>query len=139
MTARQLTPQQLQEIRALLAEIPSERLVQYSDECLEEGFTGSGLALQDIINEVGRRLGFDVVNGRYRGKSGAIGNDGLWELPNKHKFVLEVKTTDAYRIDLNTIADYRRELLYLLRPVLCQGRASALRWLRTSPGHMAAK
>jgi len=100
-----------QEFRALLAEVPSDRLVQYSDECLKEAFPDSGLALQDIINEVGRRLGFSVTNGRYRGKSGLIGNDGLWELPNKHKIVSEVKTTDAYRIDLNTIAAYRRELV----------------------------
>jgi len=100
-----------QEFRALLSEIPAERLVQYAKECLDEPFTDSGLALQDIINEAGRRLGFGVTNGRYRGKSGVIGNDGLWELPNKHKIVLEVKTTDAYRIDLNVIDDYRRELV----------------------------
>jgi len=99
------------EFRSLLAELPSELLIRYADECLVEGFPDSGLALQDIINEVGRRLGFTVTNGRYRGKVGAIGNDGLWVLPNRHCIVLEVKTTDAYRIDLNVIADYRKDLL----------------------------
>lgn len=99
------------EFRELLAEIPAERIVQYADECLKEGFQDSGLALQDIINEVGRRLGFGVTYGRYRGKTGSIGNDGLWELPNGHKIVVEVKTTDAYRIDLNIIAGYRRDLV----------------------------
>lgn len=64
-----------EEFRALLSEVPAERIVQYADECLKEGFTDSGLALQDIINEVGRRLGFGVTHGRYRGKTGAIGND----------------------------------------------------------------
>jgi hypothetical protein len=77
---------------------------------LDESFADSGFVLQDLINEVGRRLGFDVENGRYRGKSGSIGNDGLWKLPNGHRIVVEVKTTDAYRIDLDVIADYRREL-----------------------------
>ena len=100
-----------QEFRALLSEIPAERLVEYSNECLNEPFGDSGLALQDIINEVGRRLGFGVTNGRYRGRRDAIGNDGLWGLPNGHKIILEVKTTDAYRIDLNVIAEYRRELM----------------------------
>ncbi|MDZ4818323.1 MAG: hypothetical protein SGJ20_05055 [Planctomycetota bacterium] len=99
------------EFRELLGEVPAERIVQYADECLKEGFQDSGLALQDIINEVGRRLGFGVTYGRYRGRTGAIGNDGLWELPNGHKIVVEVKTTDAYRIDLNVIAAYRRELV----------------------------
>lgn len=100
-----------QEFRTLLGELPSELLERYSIECLEESFQDSGLVLQDLINEIGRRIGFDVENGRYRGKSGSIGNDGLWQLPNGHKIVVEVKTTDAYRIDLNVIADYRRELV----------------------------
>jgi hypothetical protein len=99
------------EFRSLLAELPSELLARYASECLEESFPDSGLVLQDLINEVGRRLGFAVENGRYRGKSGAIGNDGLWKLPNGHNIVVEVKTTDAYRIDLDVIADYRRELV----------------------------
>jgi hypothetical protein len=100
-----------QEFRALLSEIPAPVLARFSNDCLEEAFTDSGLALQDLINEVGRRLGFKVQNGRYRGRQGVLGYDGLWELPNKHHLVVEVKTTDAYRIDLNTISAYRRELV----------------------------
>ena len=100
-----------QEFRELLGEVPAERIVQYADECLKDPFSDSGLALQDIINEVGRRLDFVVTPGRYRGKTGSIGNDGLWALPNKHKIIVEVKTTDAYRIDLNVIAAYRRQLI----------------------------
>jgi hypothetical protein len=99
------------EFQAFLAEVPSDQLVRFADECLTEPFPDSGLVLQDIINEVGRRLGFAVTNGRYRGRAGAIGNDGLWELPNRQKIVLEVKTTDAYRIDLNVVAAYRDELI----------------------------
>jgi len=99
-----------QEFRALVAEVSSAQLARYANECLAESFPDSGLALQDIINEVGRRLGFAVTYGRYRGKTGQIGNDGLWELPNKHKVIVEVKTTDAYRIDLNVVAQYRKEL-----------------------------
>jgi hypothetical protein len=42
---------------------------------------------------------------------GSVGNDGLWELPNKHKILVEVKTTDAFRIPLDVIAAYRKELV----------------------------
>jgi hypothetical protein len=35
----------------------------------------------------------------------------LWEFPDGHAAVVEVKTTDAYRIDLDTIAEYRRALI----------------------------
>jgi len=51
-----------------------------------------------------------VQNGLYAGKKNAIGNDGLWQAPEGHSIVVEVKTTDAYRIPLDIIAKYRVEL-----------------------------
>lgn len=98
------------EFRGLLSKISSDVLSRYAEECLSESFQDSGLVLQDTINEIGRRLGFGVQDGRYRGRSGDIGNDGLWKLPNDCHIVVEVKTTDAYRIDLNTLAKYRQAL-----------------------------
>lgn len=98
------------EFRAFLARIPSSILARYANECLADSFKDSGLALQDIINEIGRRLGFDVTAGRYRGAKGSIGNDGLWEAPGA-KIIVEVKTTDAYRIDLDVVAAYRKKLI----------------------------
>lgn len=100
-----------EEFQAFLSMIDSDRLVSYGIQCLESAFQDSGFALQDIVNEIGRRLGFKVSNGRYRGNKNDIGFDGLWGLDSGHSIVIEVKTTDAYRIDLNTIADYRRDLI----------------------------
>lgn len=99
------------EFRAFLAHVPSDLLKRYATECLADAFANSGLALQDIVNEVGRRLGFTVTSGRYRGTAGQIGFDGVWRFPGGHAAVVEVKTTDAYRIDLNTVANYRRALI----------------------------
>jgi hypothetical protein len=99
------------EFRSFLATVPSASLSQYSDQCLSQSFQDSGLALQDIVNEVGSRLGAVVTHGRYRGSIKHSGFDGLWTFPSGHSIVVEVKTTDAYRIDLNTIANYRRSLI----------------------------
>ena len=99
------------EFRSFLSAIPSELLQKYADQCLNDTFTNSGLALQDIINQIGMRLGFEVTYGRYRGSSGHVGYDGLWKFPDGHHIVLEVKTTDAYRIDLNTVVGYRKALI----------------------------
>jgi hypothetical protein len=99
------------EFRAFLAQLPSEMLVRYAHECLVDSFYGSGLVLQDTVNEIGSRLGFRVTAGRYRGVAGQLGFDGIWESADGHSIVVEVKTTDTYRIDLNTIADYRRGLI----------------------------
>ena len=98
------------EIREFLGIVPSSKLHDYAHQCLEGSFDGSGLVLQDVVNEVGRRLGFTVEAGRYRGKPGEHGFDGLWELSNARKIVIEVKTTDAYSINLDTIAGYRKML-----------------------------
>ncbi|GJM43408.1 MAG: hypothetical protein DHS20C21_02500 [Gemmatimonadota bacterium] len=98
------------ELRAYLGLVPTEYLLRYSRECLETSFTDSGLALQEVVNQIGQRLGFKVTHGRYRGIKGEIGFDGLWELPG-HAIVVEVKTTDAYRMALDTVANYRGALI----------------------------
>ena len=100
-----------QEFRSFLASVPSENLAEYADQCLTQTFQDSGFALQDIVNEVGARLGAEVSRGRYRGTSNHIGFDGLWQFGNGHSIVVEVKTTDAYRIDLHVIAGYRKALI----------------------------
>lgn len=99
------------EFREFLRNVPIEHVRRYSEECLVGKFDGSGFALQDVVNEVGTRLGFAVSPGRYRGTQGHIGFDGLWQSPEGRRIVIEVKTTDAYRIDLNTVAGYRRALI----------------------------
>ena len=99
------------EFRHFLAAIPSELVARYASECIATAFSDSGLTLQDLVNQIGVRLGFDVTFGRYRGVAGRPGFDGLWRSPGGHALVVEVKTTDAYRIDLNTVADYRRALI----------------------------
>jgi len=100
------------EFRSFLSCIPSELLQRYAKHCLAESFDDRGFALQDIVNEVGTRLGFAVTAGRYRGTSIEIGFDGLWLFSDKARsIVVEVKTTDAYKIDLSILADYRRRVL----------------------------
>jgi hypothetical protein len=98
------------EFREFLSHVPSNVLCRYVEDCLGNAFPDSGLALQDIVNQVGRRLGFQVEDGRYQGTKSSIGHDGLWRFPDGHNVVLEVKTTDAFRIDSDRIADYRKRL-----------------------------
>src|SRR6266404_2181268 len=66
-----------QELRDWLAAIPLDRLRRCVEECLAESFEDGALALQDAANEIGSRLGFEVLRGRYRGVKGEVGNDGL--------------------------------------------------------------
>lgn len=99
------------EFRELLDQVPSKYLKQFADNCLSEKFDDGGLALQDIINQIGIRLGFIVEYGLYRGKQNDIGFDGIWKSKEGHSIIIEVKTTDAYRIDLDTIVKYRTKLI----------------------------
>ena len=99
------------ELRAYLRTANSSRLESYSHECLEQGFTDSGLVLQDVVNELGRRLEFIVENGRYRGTSNAVGFDGVWRVDNGPTIVIEVKTTDTYNVSLDVVSQYRHKLI----------------------------
>ena len=98
------------QFRDFLKLVPSGVLQKYSQECLQEAFPDSGLALQDIVNQIGFRLGFEVQHGVYRGTALSIGYDGLWKAADGHCLLLEVKTTDTYRINLGTIMEYRKRL-----------------------------
>jgi len=80
------------ELRQFLAEVGSEQLAAYARHCLVESFAKSGLVLQDVVNELGRRLDFKVSNGRYQGVAGGIGFDGIWRGPDDADLVVEVKT-----------------------------------------------
>jgi hypothetical protein len=99
------------EFRDFLSHVPSTLLARYAEECLNEKFENGGLALQDVVNQVGRRLGFQVEDGRYRGSSGQSGHDGLWKSSLGEEIIVEVKTTDAYRVALDAIAEYRKKLI----------------------------
>ena len=101
------------EFRELLSHVDSDTLSGYANQCLDTSFKDSGLALQDIINQVGDRLDFKVAPGRYRGttRDEDIGYDGLWISPDGDAIIVEVKTTDAYRMSLDTVANYRKALI----------------------------
>lgn len=102
------------EFRTFLTEVEADKLGEYATYCLENSFTNSGQVLQDVINEIGRRLGFSAENGRYQGVRNDIGYDGIWR-SNQCTLIIEVKTTDAYTIKLDVIAGYRDRLVDLDR------------------------
>src|SRR5687768_11834429 len=54
------------EFREFLEHVSADQLKQFAHECLDRSFDHSGLALQDVINQIGTRLGFVVEAGRYR-------------------------------------------------------------------------
>ena len=100
-----------QELRGFLRIVPSSFLFGYARHCLEASFNKSGLVLQDIINELGRRLDFDVENGLYQGKPKAVGFDGIWRSKDQPDVIVEVKTTDYVTISLERLAEYKERLV----------------------------
>ena len=97
--------------REFLKNVPSRILRKYASECLDGGprTQNTGLILQDVVNEIGDRLGFEVEHGYYRGSSSRIGNDGVWR-SGRSAFLIEVKTSDL-SIKLDPIAQYRQKLI----------------------------
>lgn len=99
------------ELREYLRQIDSQNLDLYIKGCLTVPFQKSGLVLRDLVNEFGRRLDYVVTNGRYQGTTNAIGYDGIWAAQDGQAIVVEVKTTDAYSISLETLVRYREGLI----------------------------
>jgi hypothetical protein len=98
------------EFRKTLRTLPSQRLRSYVAECLDTGAKELGLPLQDIVNELGARLSYDVEFGLYKGKQGMIGADGVWR-NDERAVVVETKTTTAYAISIETVIGYRDKLI----------------------------
>lgn len=99
------------EFQKYLSLVDPNKLIKYAQYCLDNVFPDSGFFLQDVVNEVGRRLQFEVTNGRYRGIRNENGYDGLWKSSTGISYVVETKTTSAYTIQLETIARYREGLI----------------------------
>lgn len=93
------------ELRTYLRFQNADKIALYARFCLDNSFQKSGCVLQDIINEIGFRLGFQIKPGRYSGSTREIGFDGLW-IGEGGSLIVEAKTTDAYRINLDTVVSY---------------------------------
>lgn len=74
-------------------------------------FETRGFAFQDLVNEMGRRLGYTVEHGLYRGKTNAIGFDGYWKTDDGYNIIVESKTNDDYSISIDSVIGYRDQLL----------------------------
>lgn len=105
-----------QELRQFLSKIGSPTMSKYIEDALssnkDDKFDERGYVLQDIVNEMGSRLGYRVTNGLYRGKrNNENGFDGLWRCPDGSCIIMESKTSDAYTLHLEAIVGYREELI----------------------------
>ena len=102
-----------QELRQFLSEAPISFLIKAAEFCLisPKSFEDKGLALQDIISEIGSRLDFKVERGPYRGAKNKTGHDGIWKAAGCRDMVIEVKTTDYINLPLPKIFDYKNSLV----------------------------
>jgi hypothetical protein len=87
----------------------------YTDAALSTKGDQYNKALQDIINHIGRLLGFEVTFGRYRGVAGVNGYDGLWQSPTGITVVVETKTTDVYTVRTATLLGHHQDSCGFIR------------------------
>ena len=79
----------------------------YIQECLGNKGEQYDRAFQDLVNHIGRLLGFDVEFGRYKGIPGEIGFDGLWKSPKTgFSIVVECKKTEVFPIRTSILVGY---------------------------------
>lgn len=69
---------------------------EWLDECIQSGKGAQDplhRALQDLVVTLGKKIGFEIEYGKYAGKAGEIGYDGIWKRGGEEKVLLEVKST----------------------------------------------
>ncbi|HEY6252840.1 MAG TPA: hypothetical protein VI685_23020, partial [Candidatus Angelobacter sp.] len=98
------------ELRKFLETVPSDQIFRYARHCLEVPFNKSGFVLQDIVNELGRRLDFEVESGLYQGKPKVVGFDGIWRHKDQPNLIVEAKTTDQMSFSLDKLAEFKEKL-----------------------------
>ena len=97
------------QFREFLKYQSAETIVRYTKFCLSHIDDHHACILQDLVNEFGRRLDFNVVPGKYRGSNGPDGYDGIWAA-GKKQLVIVSKTTDDYKINVEKLmASFERE------------------------------
>ncbi|WP_156013184.1 hypothetical protein [Thioalkalivibrio sp. HK1] len=102
--------QSSKELREFLKAIDTKYLKIYANQCLENGFSGSGFVIQDIVNEIGRRMGFGIQYGNYQEKMeyGHDNADGIW-IGDGWSFIVEVNDKDCNSIEFDKIASWRND------------------------------
>ncbi len=100
-----------EELRKLFSIIPISQIEKYVNECIQDKFEENGYVFQDLVNELGKRIGFDVIFGRYKGVKGKNGFDGIWKSKEGVDFVVESKVTDLFPIKLEKIHGYKEDLI----------------------------
>ena len=105
----------INELRQFFSMIDLQTMERLLDECIQRDkkykFDTRGYAFQDLINEMGRRLGYEVENGLYRGRKNKVGFDGLWKSQFDDYIIIESKTSDDYSISMENVIGYRDKLI----------------------------
>ena len=86
----------------------------YLKEAVDGSESYHNRALQDLVNNIGRRLGFEVEYGIYQGVSDTIGYDGHWvstATKMDTHLVVETKKSTAFSIGPEQAGDYMEELV----------------------------
>ena len=103
------------ELRSFFSLIDLNTMERLLGECFEKDrkfkFDTRGFAFQDLVNEMGRRLGCKVENGLYRGRKNEVGFDGLWTNDAGECLIVEVKTSDDYAISVESVTGYRDRII----------------------------
>lgn len=95
-------------LRKFLAVAPSKLLVRYVEEVLaEDSWDDGGLAFQELVNQLGIRLGFEVRHGRYRGNGQYPWLDGLWMAPEGFRILQDSKLSASFQFQLDRAEEYR--------------------------------
>lgn len=107
-------------------------LDDYVRACTERPDEQHDRALQDLLNHLGTRLGFDVDFGPYVRLPGSITSHGRWATPAGDQIVVEIRRCESHADQRPTLARLLEQLIHERR-IADWDRALGL-YILTEPG-----
>lgn len=106
----------LLELRNYFTKVDNAHIKKYVKQCLswtkKDNKTEIGFVLQDLVNEIGKRIGYEVCSRVYKGKVDENGFNGLWKCTDDDTFIIvESKTNGTFARDPSVVLNYRDKLI----------------------------
>lgn len=96
----------LKELRSYFACVPSPLLSRYLYETIGEPFDGDAIVLSELVNEVGRRLGFQVK----KRTSTQVNYTGLWKMKGNTSIITAIQRNNLPLINPVALLTFKKEL-----------------------------
>lgn len=100
----------VKELRGYFACVPSPLLSRYLFETIREPFDSDAIVLSELVNEIGRRLGFQVTFFLKKRTTTQVNYIGLWKMNDNTSIITAIQRNNLPSINPVALLTFKKEL-----------------------------